>query len=394
MEAIYSIIYVVRQIFRSNGNLDFLYFVGLFCFLYYIIRNTKEIKEFAKLLLLYVFFSVLVWYKTTHDFSIWNSVEYLLKLSICFALFISVKENYYKINMVRFYKVSMYLFLVLDLLAVLFYSSDLWRHNDINNDYSKTRLQLFFYEPSELSMCICILFIVYLYKVREYCNIKERLLFTGITLINVVLSAGIGGIVSTAASVAFVEIYKNRIFFKTGRIKKYFIFSAFVGIMGLIYIFNSTSPIALRMQKIVSLNDQSLHGRVIMPITVLKELLPDTHFWGIGLGNMDSLYGLDLIYNYGLLQGTEAAIVQFPNSFLHLIGEMGVIGLFIILYHLLYLCINAKKNREILSIGLLVFIYVYQIMGGYYTNPINWVCYGVIAQKTRNSGRYEEINPV
>ncbi|MCM1500555.1 MAG: O-antigen ligase family protein, partial [Clostridium sp.] len=178
-------------------------------------------------------------------------------------------------------------------------------------------------------------------------------------------------------------LYQNRDYFRRGLVPRMLFPLTFAVVVAVLMFLSSDFSVALRLKAIMKGNDGSLYGRFTVPMLVLSPLLRDTKLLGLGFGNMNSDQGVSLLYEYGLSQGTSAAIIAFPNSYLHVLGEAGVFGAIILAIQLIYLVGRVKRTRCAFRVALLVFIAAYQVMGGYYTNLLNWVVYGIVASDSR-----------
>jgi hypothetical protein len=67
------------------------------------------------------------------------------------------------------------------------------------------------------------------------------------------------------------------------------------------------------------------------------------------------------------------------NSFMYFITEGGIFAIVYLIGFHIFLLKKINKENIMLKLPLLVFIVFYQIGGGYFTNPLNWIIYGVIA---------------
>ena len=78
----------------------------------------------------------------------------------------------------------------------------------------------------------------------------------------------------------------------------------------------------------------------------------------------------------------------FANSFLYFIAEAGILGVFYIVFIINYCIKNIRKNKYLgqddcteLKQGLLIYVFISQIAGGYFTDPFIWCLYGIICAK-------------
>jgi hypothetical protein len=100
-------------------------------------------------------------------------------------------------------------------------------------------------------------------------------------------------------------------------------------------------------------------------------MLRKTSGLGIGFGNLNTDLTRSIYSVYGLVD-------VISNSFMYFIGEGGIISIITLFFLLFFLLKRIKKEEGILEYGLLIFIVIYQVAGGYYTNPVNWIVYGII----------------
>ena len=63
-----------------------------------------------------------------------------------------------------------------------------------------------------------------------------------------------------------------------------------------------------------------------------------------------------------------------------MLGIIYTIYLFLIC---IYNCIKSSKNIRPLKVGVLAFAFVGQIAGGYYTDPILWIMYGIVCSNEK-----------
>ena len=73
-----------------------------------------------------------------------------------------------------------------------------------------------------------------------------------------------------------------------------------------------------------------------------------------------------------------AEITNLPECFLPLsdfIGRLAVNGA--------QTAIKSSKNIRPLKVGVLAFAFVSQIAGGYYTDPILWIMYGIVCSNEK-----------
>ena len=100
---------------------------------------------------------------------------------------------------------------------------------------------------------------------------------------------------------------------------------------------------------------------------------------GVGLGNFNTKYGI------AQMMQCIGQPNRFPNSFLYFIAEGGILAVALVLIGTVYLGYHTLKSKKWSFILLFAFIVIYQIPGGYFSNPLNWICYGILLTKTKES---------
>ena len=369
-----SFLILVMSITR-NGNLNILYFFAPIFFTISLKHNKNNIIYLIVMTL--PFFIILF---LTCNFSKYfnnyeKSIIYILKMIICFSLFLSSKTLLFKLNIKEIVSNLIILILGLTTIAILTNSEYLWRFNDTTNLYSKTRLQLFFMEPSELSEVCGILLIIQFFYFRQTKNIKD-LIYIVFCLIPLLLSAGLSGIVYSFLAILILVVFYEFKNFKNNMISYFFIFLLLISLISIILImFNGNSPIVNRIFLVLNGGDGSFNYRFVRAIGALKFLLSDTNYIGVGLGNIRTDLLSDVLSNYNL--------ISFSNSFIFFISEGGFVAIIFLISLLVYLLKNIFKNKETyenkcLKFSILFFLVVFQITGGYFTDPFIWIMYGVI----------------
>ena len=369
-----SFLILIMSITR-NGNLNILYFFAPIFFAISLKQNKNNLIYLSIMILPFI----LILFLTSNFSKYFNAYEkslvYILKMIICLSLFLSSKTLLFKLNIKEIISNLIIFILVLTIIAIITNSEYLWRFNDTTNLYSKTRLQLFFMEPSELSEVCGILLIIQFFYFRQTKNIKD-LIYIAFCLIPLLLSAGLSGIVYSFLAIFILFIFYEFKNFKNNRISYFFIFLLLISLISFTFIvFNGNSPIVNRIFLVLNGGDGSFNYRFVRAIDALKFLLSDTNYIGVGLGNIRTDLLSEVLSNYNL--------ISFSNSFIFFISEGGFVAIMFLISLLVYLFKSILKNKETyenkcLKISILFFLIIFQITGGYFTDPFIWIMYGVI----------------
>ena len=360
----------------KNGNLNLLYFWGIYIIIAQIGNKKFFYKDlvryfipFTALPLIYVLFS-------GGTLNIVRACVYCAKLFLNISLLSYFKHNLWKIHIGKVWRELTYIFALFLLLSLVTYArTPLWRVNDAYNTFSKIRLQFLFSEPSVLGLLSSLLLIFTFITILED-GIKDKngIMF-GILALILILTFSMSGIVYfVIASVfyLFMKILLNR-----KKIDKRVGIIALVVIVVALIIMTTTNVISNRFTAIVQGSDASFNFRWISSFNSLKEVMENTHNWGLGVGNMNTSQGISALLSSGIEY-------KYANSFLYVIDENGILGMAYILYifmSFLYECIKEReRDKKIFNIKmtLLLFIFISQVAGGYFTDPLLWCVYGII----------------
>lgn len=358
----------------GNGNLNLLYFLGIIL----IFTNLKTKKSYIKdLLIFYLPFCVIVLGEilfSANEFSKIKVFVYMAKILVCISLLSYTKNNFWKLDCEKIILYISRFFMIL-----LFFSflsirySFLWRLNDENNSFSKTRLKFLYSEPSVLGLLCGMLVVFLIYKVFKNTitkkNIKELLLFSLI----IILTFSMSGIIYTAS--AIVVLYLFEFLKKRGYVSKRLLFYLILGIGGIILVLITKNPVSNRLTAMFMGRDGSYNFRWSAAVFSFKNIMGMTKYWGMGIGNMNTTNGMEILLKSGI-------DYKFANSFLYFATENGFLGIFYIIYLIIICVYGCKKgNNKSLRVALFVFVFISQIAGGYFTDPLLWIIYGMICSK-------------
>lgn len=365
----FSVAYIFKQFI--SANLDLFYFLSAFKILKSIFTDFKFVKRTFKF-----FLPILLWagvQAVLGGIDTKRMFVNIMKIYLCIGCFCYVEERFGKINVQACIKHISCIFVLLLPIGLLFRTKLLWRMDDLVNSYAKVRLKLFYTEPSELAFYLSIIIIFLLYYIVNTNIKKSKFIILLFVLMGyeLSLSAGLGGMVGVLISTFLMLVIK---FFKTVNPKNltfyYFGFFIILGIATTIIIKNDA--LCNRILDILNGNDSSANYRIQVGYATMKNALINTKMIGVGFGNLNTNGFQNAYAAYGIVE-------VIANSFMYFITEGGIFAIAYLIGFHIFLLKKINKENIMLKLPLLVFIVFYQIGGGYFTNPLNWVIYGVIA---------------
>lgn len=363
----------------GNGNLNLLYFATVLLLL-----GELKVKSvfFKDMVVYYLPFCLVVLLQIVFGKTQVSPIRvfvFAAKIFLCVVLLSYVKNNFYKIDSIEIAKWIASFFSVFLIIAILTINYPImWRLNDSFNNFSKTRLQFFYSEPSVLGLW-CGLFIIILlwHLLRKGAQLKIvfPMMVFGIVL---VLTSSMSGIVYTAVGSAVLFFFESFSFPQKQETRKRAFRIYVLGALIVFAIVMTENPISNRLIAILQGTDGSFNFRWTAAINTFEKIMKSTAFWGIGIGNMNTQDGLAILNQYGL-------DYKMANSFLYFATENGIWGILYIC-HLLAVCLRSclKKKDEIfpLKIALWCFAIIMQVAGGYFTDPMVWIIYGIVCARS------------
>lgn len=364
-EKVISLMYIFKQVFSSN--MDILYFLSFCC----IMKDRKIIiKSFKYIFPIIIYGGFQVIYYQSHNFDIVKLIVNVSKIYICILLYTYIKSDAKNINLNKIISYISLTYICLIPIALITKGSFLWRNNDIINNFNKTRLQLFYSEPSELAFhaSLVLIFIMYFILTSTFGR-KNNISITILLSFLIYLTAGFGAIGGLMISF-FIMFTIN--YFKKLTLRKivYYYFGLIFAICFILS--NINSPLALRANAVLNGNDASVSYRLEIGYIVMTQALKDTNMIGVGFGNLNAISTASQYANYGLVE-------RIANSFMYFITEGGLFAIIYLLIFNLSLLKNINRKNNLIKVPLLFFIIYYQIVGGYFTNPTNWIICGLIS---------------
>lgn len=382
MEIFASIMYYFRQVAKIfgkgniqntlAGNLDPFYMASPL----YFYKNYKDKSKMKKIGLLSIAIIALaaIQYIINDNIDILKMIVNIVKIIMCITCMLYTIENYKKIDILKIAKVASVFFAISIPISYIFYNSTtLWRHNDIHNKYTLSRLNLFYLEPSELGFHIAILIIIligYLFIAKSR---KEKItLVTLIILDSVVLymARPMGAIVILTVTIGSMLLLDCIYRPSKQKIKLYsIIFIIFIIISSILVIIKS--PIYMRIVDTLTGNDSSNQYRIGVTLDVFKQSFLDYKGLGCGFGNLNTENFISKYRDLGL-------VVVITNSFFYFTIESGIIGIISIIAFIAYMLKKCISDKSIIKWGILIFVVLYQVFAGHFTSAIYWILYGVI----------------
>ena len=360
----------------GNGNLNLLYFWGILL----IFTNLKTKKSYIKdLIIFYLPFCLMVLGEVLfsgNEFSKIKVFAYMAKILVCISLLSYTKNNIEKFDCGRIISsISRIYAILLGVSFLTIHYPYLWRLNDEYNSFSKTRLKFLYSEPSVLGLLCGLLVIFLMYRVFKNKitkkTIRELLLFALI----IILTFSMSGIIYT--SVAIVVLYLFETFKKREYVSKRLMFYSIFGIGVVIFVLTTKNPVSNRLTAMFMGQDGSYNFRWSAAVFSFKNIMEMTKCWGMGIGNMNTANGMKILLQSGI-------DYKFANSFLYFATENGFLGILYIIYLISMCAYGCKKgNNTSLRIALFVFVIMSQIAGGYFTDPLLWIIYGMICSKNK-----------
>lgn len=359
----------------SNGNLNLLYFISVIYFVFILKDRKSYYKQLFFLLGVLIIIQIINAFGYSSNYlNVQKSIVYILKLTLCFTLMFTIKYFYKRISMKKVIELAIIVLSFCILLSVIkFGDPTFWRLNDYINVVSKTRLQFLYSEPSVLGFVLGFFIIFIVYSLIKCGISKFKILVLCILCLGLILTFSMSGIVYTMASIlVLVEI--NLIRTGNKRIRsRVALFNVLIISIVAIALFTQ-NPISARLFNIVTGKDGSFSFRYSSAIIALEDILDTTHWFGLGFGNMNTSYGLSILLESGM-------DYKFSNSFMYFIAESGIMGIFFLVFlHIKLIQSIFKSSKEVIDLKavLLIYTFITQIAGGYFTDPILWLIYGII----------------
>lgn len=381
MEILIAILYCFHQVFGNipfgskilNSNLDFFYILGVIGVIFVIFKRKEDISR----LILYSFPIVVYGIFQCLIFNNLNSSKLIVnifKITICISLMILVSRKSSDFKIEKFVDYVCRFYIIFTPIAFILSSNTyFWRLNDTVNKYNTIRLNLFYIEPSELGFHLSIIIIILIYLIIKEKVIKIRVKYLVYMMDCFILLSLAKAYGSSVILLASIMIISFGIILAKMKYKNILVGYGLIFLFSLVIIFSVVTKSSMYMRTVDTLNgtDSSNRYRVGVTQAFTSTALNSTNGIGIGLGNLNTDETKNIFKSTGM---TDVVAASFP----YFIAEGGIFAaLYIVMLMLLILKKVIVSKNMMISI-LFLFLFLYQIYGGYFTNPVNWILYGLI----------------
>lgn len=254
------------------------------------------------------------------------------------------------------------------------------------------RLKLLAYEPSHYGLLLAPVFLFYILKVFTGKSAHPLLLAAGAGLpLLLSFSFGIIGALFIAILIGSVAyFYKFSLYSR--RLIIYGMIFFFVAIGGL-WVFWPDNPLFVRVGNIITGADSSSKGRLVHSFMFAKDLIIQNDAWmGVGPGQVKIL-AHDLIVNFYRYTGEYAEIVRIPNSMGEMLATYGMYGFLLKIIFEVFFFIRLKIYRNLYSLILFVFIFIYQFTGSFLVNAAEIGIWAVVFNSRFKGFEIDNLNP-
>lgn len=229
------------------------------------------------------------------------------------------------------------------------------------------RLKLLAYEPSHYALLLSPVFLWFLLKVITGRSAHPLLTLAAIgTPLLLSLSFGVGGAL-LIATVTGMAIYYGKL---PVRSRRSFIYglSGLAVLLAMTWLLWPGNPVFVRTGNIFEGTDTSAKGRLFHSFMFSWDLIRQHQGWmGVGPGQVKIL-AHDLIINYYQYTGKFAEVVRIPNSMAEMLAVYGLYGLLLKLFFSVFFFFRLKIYRNLFSLVLFLFIFIYQFTGSFIIN--------------------------
>ena len=235
------------------------------------------------------------------------------------------------------------------------------------NLYAIPRLKLLAYEPSHYGLLLAPVFLYFILKILTGKSGHSLILAagTGIPLL-LTFSFGIIGAMIPAILISALAHLRNI----SANARRMLIYSLFFLVVaaGCLWILWPENPFFIRAGNIITGADSSTKGRLVHSFMFAKDLVLQHNAWmGVGPGQIKIL-AHDLIVSFYKYTGEYAEIVRIPNSMGEMLATYGIYGFILKIFFEVFFFIRLKIYSNLYSLGLFIFIFIYQFTGSFLVN--------------------------
>jgi len=304
--------------------------------------------------------------------------SFLISTTLVMAAFIFLITSYFllkKLNNViedifsKVLVINMFLvFLAMLLLPIDFISQFLWDFKPISPGVPEfPRLMLLAYEPSHYALLLSPVFIYFILRILKN-QIEHPLLYLLAVLVPLflTLSFGVIGAIAIALMIVVPAYHQhlsrnNKSFLINGGVLTFALILAF-------YFAFPEFPVFERLHNILEGKDTSTKGRLLHSFMFAHDLISANNvFFGLGPGQIKIL-AHDLIVNFYKYEDEYAEIVRIPNTMGEMLATYGFYGFILKILITSWLFFYFKIYRNMFSLSLFIFIFIYQFTGSFIIN--------------------------
>ena len=370
MEYIQAFLFTSKYILGRSGNTDIFYLFSAFALLFYAWKRHDKLAYILKMLVPFIVITFVMAYLYPWTWAS-RSFIFLAKMALDFTLMVFVAYNCRRWKMFRFVETIVWIHGIETVIALLFRDSILWTPEEfVDGIVSASRLRLFYINAGALAFASGLVLVMLVYQIMTEEVFWKQAIGAVVMLIDLYFSYGIAGI--TCAFIAIFSmlcvgyVHKARKG-ETRLLKRYRNASILMAIVIVGALLLNQTYIG-RIRGIIDGTDSLANQKLIVPLSKLGHVLIETHFLGVGFGNGNTPFALRLI----------DSDIAFPNSFLRILVEGGIFGILLVLICIFVLGFFCLKHGNNIDKALFIYITIYQMTGGYFTDPTNFFIYGWI----------------
>ena len=253
------------------------------------------------------------------------------------------------------------------------------------------RLQMLAYEPSHYGLLLSPVFLFFILKVITGKSNHPLLLVAGVGIpLLLTFSFGIIGALFLAILIGSL-VYFAKFTTESRRLIIYSLLFLVIA-FGSTWIFWPDNPLFVRLENVISGADSSSKGRLVYSFMFAKDLVAEHNAWlGVGPGQIKIL-AHDLIINFYKYTGEYADIVRIPNSMGEMLATYGFYGFVLKIAIEIIFFIRLKIYRNLYSLSLFIFIFMYQFTGSFLVNVAEIGVWALVFSSRFTALEYDRIN--
>ena len=229
------------------------------------------------------------------------------------------------------------------------------------------RLMLLGYEPSHYGLLMAPVFIYFLLKMIVGKSSHPLIVTAGVAIpLMLSLSFGIIGGIFLAMVIGLIWHYKNIPRSSKSVLFKLMFLSVIILILiGLLW---PSNPVFERIINIFEGTDTSAEARLSDSFMFATDLIQEFNIWtGVGPGQVKVL-APDFIARHYDHTGDLPEVFRIPNTMAEMLAVYGIYGFTLKILIQLYFFFQLKIHKNLYSLTLFAFIFIYQFTGSFLTN--------------------------